>query len=168
MNTAPASLTASDSLVRLTHIVYALHALGLALGAFGAASVLGSFLFGWPSIIAVIINYVKRGDVRGTWLESHFTWQIRTFWFALAWAVLVAPGVDSADRHPGGHRHLGGGHVPAGRLGHLPNCTGLDAFECASSDAGRLECGQRRGFQSSWRGRFRLSEALAPTRLVQP
>ncbi len=90
MNTAPASLAANDSLVRLTHIVYALHALGLALGAFGAASVLGSFLFGWPSIIAVIINYVKRGDVRGTWLESHFTWQIRTFWFALAWAVLVA------------------------------------------------------------------------------
>ncbi len=90
MNTAPASLVASDSLVRLTHIVYALHALGLALGAFGAASVLGSFLFGWPSIIAVIINYVKRSDVRGTWLESHFTWQIRTFWFALAWAVAVA------------------------------------------------------------------------------
>jgi uncharacterized membrane protein len=89
MNTVPASLSASDSLVRLTHIVYGLHALGLALGAFGAASVLGSFLFGWPSIIAVIINYVKRGDVRGTWLESHFTWQIRTFWFALAWAVLV-------------------------------------------------------------------------------
>lgn len=89
MNTAPASLGASDSLVRLTHIVYGLHALGLALGAFGAASVLGSFLFGWPSIIAVIINYVKRGDVRGTWLDSHFTWQIRTFWFALAWAVLV-------------------------------------------------------------------------------
>jgi len=81
---------ATPSLVRTTHIVYALHALGLALGAFGAASVLGSFLFGWPSIIAVIINYVKRGEVRGTWLESHFTWQIRTFWFALAWAALVA------------------------------------------------------------------------------
>jgi len=81
---------ATPSLVRTTHIVYGLHALGLALGAFGAASVLGSFLFGWPSIIAVIINYVKRGEVRGTWLESHFTWQIRTFWFALAWAALVA------------------------------------------------------------------------------
>lgn len=81
---------ATQSLVRTTHIVYALHALGLALGAFGAASVLGSFLFGWPSIIAVIINYVKRGEVRGTWLESHFTWQIRTFWLALAWAALVA------------------------------------------------------------------------------
>ena len=88
MNTV--TIEAQPSLVRTTHIVYALHALGLALGAFGAASVLGSFLFGWPSIIAVIINYVKRSDVRGTWLESHFTWQIRTFWFALAWAVAVA------------------------------------------------------------------------------
>ncbi len=85
-----ASNPASDSLVRLTHIVYALHALGLALGAFGAASVLGSFLFGWPSIIAVVINYIKRDEVQGTWLEGHFRWQIRTFWFALAWAVLVA------------------------------------------------------------------------------
>ncbi len=78
------------SLVRTTHIVYALHAFGIALGAFGAASVIGSFLFGWPSIIAIIISYVKRGEARGTWLESHFAWQIGTFWFALAWAVLVA------------------------------------------------------------------------------
>ena len=90
MNTVSSTVEAPESLVRVTHLVYGLHALGLALGAFGAASVLGSFLFGWPSIIAVIINYVKRGDVRGTWLESHFSWQIRTFWLALAWAVLVA------------------------------------------------------------------------------
>ena len=84
------TIEAQPSLVRITHVVYALHALGLALGAFGAASVLGSFLFGCPSIIDVVINYVKRGEARGTWLESHFTWQIRTFWFALAWAALVA------------------------------------------------------------------------------
>ena len=89
MNTQ-ATAQASDSLLKITHLVYALHAVGLAIGAFGAASVLGSFLFGWPSIIAVIINYVKRSEVRGTWLESHFTWQIRTFWFALLWAVIVA------------------------------------------------------------------------------
>ncbi|HEU5296175.1 MAG TPA: hypothetical protein VFU71_15460 [Burkholderiaceae bacterium] len=80
----------SPSLVRTAHLVYGLHALGLVLGAFGAATVVGSFLFGWPSIIAVIINYVKRGDVRGTWLDSHFGWQIRTFWYALLWAVVVA------------------------------------------------------------------------------
>ena len=75
------------SLVTITTVTYALHALGLAIGAFGTASVVGAFLFGWPSIIAVIINYVKRDDARGTWLESHFTWQIRTFWFALLWAL---------------------------------------------------------------------------------
>src|SRR4029450_528563 len=78
-----------SSLVTTLHVTYALHALGLAIGAFGAATVVGSFLFGWPSIIAVIINYVKRGDARGTWLESHFAWQIRTFWFALLWACLI-------------------------------------------------------------------------------
>jgi uncharacterized membrane protein len=89
MNAAPMTVEADASLVRITHLVYGLHALGLALGAFGAASVLGSFLFGWPSIIAVIINYVKRGEARGTWLESHFDWQIRTFWFALGWSLLV-------------------------------------------------------------------------------
>ena len=89
MNTV-VKIEPSGRLVNVCHVVYALHALGIAIGAFGAASVIGMFLFGWPSIIAVIINYVKRGDVKGTWLESHFAWQIRTFWFALFWAVLVA------------------------------------------------------------------------------
>jgi len=77
------------SLITTLHVTYALHAVGLAVGAFGAATVVGSFIFGWPSIIAVIINYVKRADARGTWLESHFDWQIRTFWYAAGWAVLV-------------------------------------------------------------------------------
>jgi uncharacterized membrane protein len=77
------------SLITTTQVTYALHAVGLAIGAFGAASVVGSFIFGWPSIIAVIINYVKRSDARGTWLESHFTWQIRTFWWAMLWALVV-------------------------------------------------------------------------------
>lgn len=85
----PMTVEARPSLVTLTHVLYGLHALGLVLGAFGAASVIGSFLFGWPSIIAVIINYVKRDEVRGTWLDSHFGWQIRTFWWALLWAVIV-------------------------------------------------------------------------------
>ena len=39
--------------------------------------------------LAVIMNYLKRADVRGTWLESHFRWQIRTFWFALLWVVIA-------------------------------------------------------------------------------
>lgn len=49
-----------------------------------------SFLVGMTLIVAVIINYVKMDDVRGTWLESHFRWQSRTFWFGLLWAVVGA------------------------------------------------------------------------------
>jgi uncharacterized membrane protein len=77
-------------LINTLHLTYALHAAGLAIGAFGAATVVGAFIFGWPSIIAVIINYVKRGDARGTWLESHFSWQILTFWWAVLWAIVIS------------------------------------------------------------------------------
>jgi uncharacterized membrane protein len=78
------------SLVTVVHVVYALHALSLGIGAWTAATVVGSFLFGWPSIIAVIINYVFRSEARSTWLESHFRWQIRTFWYALLWSIVIA------------------------------------------------------------------------------
>jgi uncharacterized membrane protein len=71
-----------------THTIYALHALSILIGVLGMATVVGSFLVGWPSLIAVILNYVKRSEVRGTWLESHFRWQIRTFWFGLLWVTL--------------------------------------------------------------------------------
>jgi uncharacterized membrane protein len=84
------SAVPAPSLVTVAHLVYALHTLSLVIGAFGAATIVGAFVFGWPSIIAVIINYVKRGEARGTWLESHFRWQIRTFWYALLWTVLAA------------------------------------------------------------------------------
>src|SRR5215510_8296920 len=76
------------SLVNWAHLIYGLHAFSLLMGILGAATIVGAFLTGWPSIIAVIFNYVKRGDVRGTWLESHFRWQIRTFWFGLLWVSL--------------------------------------------------------------------------------
>ena len=77
-----------SSLVGWTQAIYALHAFSLLTGILGAATVVGAFLTGWPSIIAVILNYVKRGESRGTWLESHFRWQIRTFWFGLLWISL--------------------------------------------------------------------------------
>ncbi len=80
----------AESLVTLTHVVYALHAFSAITGLTTAAFIVTAFLTGWPSIIAVIINYVKRGDVRGTFLDSHFSWQIRTFWWALLWFVLWA------------------------------------------------------------------------------
>lgn len=68
--------------------MYALHAFSLLTGIIGTATVVGAFLTGWPSIIAVILNYIKRSETRGTWLESHFRWQIRTFWFGLLWVSL--------------------------------------------------------------------------------
>ena len=78
----------SPSLARLTHVIYALHAVSLLIGIVTAATIVGAFLFSWPSIIAVILNYAKRSEVRGTWLESHFRWQIRTFWFGALWVGL--------------------------------------------------------------------------------
>ena len=58
----------------LTTVIYALYA--------------ASLLIGVTSIVAIIMNYVKKDDVAGTFLESHFRWQIRTFWFALLWSVI--------------------------------------------------------------------------------
>ena len=77
-----------EGLVTLAHVMYALHAFSAVTGLLTPALIVTAFLTGWPSIIAVIINYVKRSDVRGTWLDSHFIWQLRTFWFALLWLVL--------------------------------------------------------------------------------
>lgn len=80
----------APALVTVVHAVYALHSLSLLIGVTTAATVVGAFVFGVPSIIAVVINYVKRGVARGTFLESHFRWQIRTFWFALLWCLIGA------------------------------------------------------------------------------
>jgi uncharacterized membrane protein len=77
------------ALVNVTHLVYALHALSLLIGVMTAATIIGAFVFGLPSIIAVVINYLKRDEAKGTFLESHFRWQIRTFWFALLWCVIA-------------------------------------------------------------------------------
>jgi uncharacterized membrane protein len=87
-NRSPAATSDAQRLVTLTQVIYALHAFSLLTGILGTATVIGAFLTGWPSIIAVIVNYVKRSEVRGTWLESHFRWQIRTFWFGLLWVAL--------------------------------------------------------------------------------
>ena len=84
----PSPAGTERTLVNWTTLVYALHAFSLLTGILGAATVIGAFLTGWPSIIAVVLNYVKRGEARGSWLESHFRWQIRTFWFGMLWVVL--------------------------------------------------------------------------------
>lgn len=66
----------AENLRTLTTVVYGLQA--------------GVFLIGLSAIVAVVINYVKLDEVAGTWLESHFRWQIRTFWFGLLWGVIGA------------------------------------------------------------------------------
>jgi uncharacterized membrane protein len=82
------------ALIGWTHLIYGLHAFSVLTGILGAATVVGAFLTGWPSIIAVILNYVKRSEVAGTWLESHFRWQIQTFWRGMVvaivcWAIII-------------------------------------------------------------------------------
>jgi uncharacterized membrane protein len=88
--TQPSIRPPTESLVTLAHVIYALHAFSALTGLASSVLVLTAFLTGWPSIIAVILNYAKRAEVRGTWLDSHFGWQIRTFWFALAWLLAGA------------------------------------------------------------------------------
>ena len=81
---------APEGLVAWTHVIYALHAVSVLIGATSAAFIVTAFVFGLPSIVAVILNYVKRSEARGTVLESHFRWQIRTFWFAALWCAIGA------------------------------------------------------------------------------
>jgi uncharacterized membrane protein len=76
------------SLVTTANIVYGLHALSILIGLTSAVTIVGAFVFGVPSIVAVIVNYIHQPKAQGTYLESHFRWQIRTFWFALLWIVI--------------------------------------------------------------------------------
>ena len=72
------SVVVSDAkmkeLVTLTHVIYGLYGAGLATG--------------FTGIVGIVLNYIKREEVTGTFLESHFRWQIRTFWFGLLWVAL--------------------------------------------------------------------------------
>lgn len=79
----------NNSLLFITQLVYILHGLSMLIGLMTGATIISAFLFGWPSIAAVVLNYVKAPDARGTFLESHFSWQIRTFWYGMVWTLLV-------------------------------------------------------------------------------
>lgn len=83
------ALVPSGGMIALTHLIYGLHAFSALTGLIGTMFIVTAFLTGWPSIIGVVLNYVKREDARGSFLESHFVWQIRTFWFALLWSVIA-------------------------------------------------------------------------------
>jgi uncharacterized membrane protein len=77
-----------ESLVTYTHVMYALHSLAVLIGLTTFHTIVGSFVCGLPSIIAVIMNYARRSATHGTYLESHFRWQLRTFWYAVLWAFV--------------------------------------------------------------------------------
>jgi uncharacterized membrane protein len=85
----PAAQPLDESLITYTNIIYGLHAFSVVMGVLTSTSIVGNFIFGIPSIVAVIMNYARRSQVRGTFLDSHFSWQIRTFWFALFWAIVI-------------------------------------------------------------------------------
>ncbi len=78
----------SAGIVNVAHVVYALHTLSIIIGVIGAATIIGAFLFSVPSIIAIIVNYVKQSEASGTFVASHFRWQIRTFWFGMLWGLI--------------------------------------------------------------------------------
>ena len=78
----PATVVSSEpppSLISIGHIIYGCYALG--------------FFIGLTWLVGVIIAYVKREEATGTWLASHFSWQIRTFWWGLLWGILLVPAV---------------------------------------------------------------------------
>jgi uncharacterized membrane protein len=90
MADSPATGTPSSSLISMTLLVYAL---------FGVAAVVGLVSSGFPliapltgiiGIVGIILAYVKRGEATGTWLETHYRWLIRTFWFSLLWGAIGA------------------------------------------------------------------------------
>lgn len=76
MDTTPGSDPRLDSLKTLSAVIYALYALSL--------------FSGVTAIVAIVLNTIKREETRGTWLESHFIWQIRTFWWGLLWFIVGA------------------------------------------------------------------------------
>ena len=84
-------LQVGRGLVDYTHLIYGLHSLAvlLALGSSLHAVAL-RFAFSLPSIVAVVMNYARRSEARGTWLESHFRWQIHTFWYAWLWIIVTS------------------------------------------------------------------------------
>jgi uncharacterized membrane protein len=86
---APAS-GAQRGLVEYTHVIYALHTLTVLCACLSMSVPFLAFAFSLPSLVAVIMNYLRRSEAQGTWLESHFRWQIRTFWYAWLWTVVAS------------------------------------------------------------------------------
>ena len=148
------TVTVDPRLVSWTHWMYALHALAIVIGVVTSASIVGKFIFGLPSIIAVIMNYLRRNEAQGTWLEPHFSWQLRTFWFAALACivsllvfgplVLLLIGIPLVAACLAGDRHLDD-------LSHRPRLAGPQGWPDIA--------GQRR-LKAAMASRFRLLGVL--------
>ena len=94
-DSTPSPATTSDaarvdeSLVSYTNVIYGLQSLSVLIGLTTFHTVVGTFIWGLPSIVAVIMNYARRSATTGSYLESHFRWQIRTFWYAVLWSFVI-------------------------------------------------------------------------------
>ncbi len=74
--TVPNSPQPSDGTVQITHVIYALYAIGL-------------LSAGLTAVAGIIVAYIKRDDTNGTYLRSHYDWLIRTFWWSFLWGALI-------------------------------------------------------------------------------
>lgn len=63
------------SLITFNHITYFLY-------------VISYFTAGLLWIVPIVMNYMKRHDAEGSWLATHFDWQIKTFWYSIVWFCL--------------------------------------------------------------------------------
>jgi uncharacterized membrane protein len=90
MADTPAPGGPSPSLISTTLLVYALFGVAAVVGLVSSGFPLIAPLMGVMGVVAIILAYVKRGEASGTWLESHYRWLIRTFWFSLLWGAIGA------------------------------------------------------------------------------
>ena len=84
----PPVASAAQPPITAVLVAYALYAIAAIGGVISSGLVHFAPLVAIAGIVGVIVAYVKRGDARGTWVESHCTWLIRTFWWSLLWAIL--------------------------------------------------------------------------------
>lgn len=90
MPSIPAQVADRPALFDYTQWMYALYALSVLLALAGSYSIALRFAFGLPSLVAVIMNYARRAEVRGSWLETHFRWQLHTFWYTWLWIIVAS------------------------------------------------------------------------------
>ncbi len=86
----PAPAATREAPVNAATLTYVLFAIAVLSALLSHGLIVFAPLVGLAGIAGVIVAYVKRGDAQGTWVASHFTWLIRTFWWSLLWGVIGA------------------------------------------------------------------------------